>query len=177
MQNWEDLYQEHANAINAKIPEVKWVDLWHNQVNFLDNEHPFPTPAVFLNYRIRDTKDLGNNAQEATLQVEMYVFYETFADTYQGSHNKASALSFLSLITKLHTHFHGTSGANYNNMRSTGMQPVDTGNAGNLYVRYFECTVTDESASHAYTESAGNEVDITPGPTPVIIEEPIFIIP
>src|SRR5690606_2012527 len=101
MQNWEDLYLEHAQMITEKIPEVRWVDLWHNQVNFLTEEHPFPTPATFLSYRILKTKDVGNKVQEVTLQVDAYFYYEIFADTYVGGINQESALDFVRVNGKI----------------------------------------------------------------------------
>jgi len=58
MQNWKDLYIELADKIN-QIEAVRWIDLWHNQVNFLEEEHPFPTPAVFLSFRGRNFEDIG----------------------------------------------------------------------------------------------------------------------
>lgn len=33
MENWQDLYKELAEKITDKMPEISWVDLWHNQVS------------------------------------------------------------------------------------------------------------------------------------------------
>ena len=50
MENWTNLYRELARIIQEKIPQIYWIDLWHNQVNFLQDEHPFQTPAIFLSF-------------------------------------------------------------------------------------------------------------------------------
>ena len=158
MDHWKNLYTELATtiaALHADTP-IEWVDLWHNQINFLSDEHPFPTPAVFLDFRILSTLNQSGGAQEATVQVGMYVFYETFLDTFEGAYNQEDALKYLDLLTVLQKAFHGSSGTNYAEMSRTGLQPIDTGSAGNLYLLTFSCQVVDTAATPC-------DEDVTPG--------------
>lgn len=159
MQNWKDLYLEHAQLISTKLPEIEWFDLWHNQVNFLTEEHPFTTPAVFASYRTTNTDDLGEKVQKVNLQVDFYLYYETFADTFNGASNQESALEFIDLMDKLNAVFHGTSGTNYSEMRRINFAPVDTGNAGNLYRISYSCILIDYSAKKECVEEQ-NDADI-----------------
>lgn len=145
MENWKDLYQELSKALHKEC-KVKWIDLWHNQVNFLEEEHPFPSPAIFLSFRIVNTQDLGDLNQKAQVQIDVYYFYETFADTNHGAINQNDALEFLDGITKIHQCLHGSEGQNYSSMRRVGFAPVDTGSAQNLYVQNFTCELVDTSA-------------------------------
>lgn len=146
MENWTNLYKELTEILQDKMPEILWIDLWHNQVNFLQDEHPFRTPAVFLSFRTLGTQDLGMLQQEINLQVDFYLFYETFADTYNGAFNQESALEFLHSMDELHTTFHGLSGKNFSAMRRIGFAPEDTGGAGNLYRISFSCIIQDTGA-------------------------------
>lgn len=157
MENWKDLYIEIADKINEKMTDIRWVDLWHNQVNFLAEEHPFPTPAIFLRFRTLQTEDMGEKTQGVNLQVDFYLYYETFADTYHGGVNQQSALEFLELMEAIHGNFHGTSGENYSAMRRTGFNDEETGGAGNLYRITFTCILQDTSAQKYYEES--EEID------------------
>lgn len=166
MQNWKDLYTELCTKLQADVPAIKWLDLWHNQVNFLGDEHPFSSPAVFLDFRILETTDSGEKVQGLRLQVDTYIFYETFADTYLGSWNQESALSFLDIINDVFACLHGTSGENYSEMRRIGFNPVDTGGAGNLYQQSFECTLMDYAAMKAWEDATGNEIGLAVGDTP-----------
>ena len=143
---YNELYKELANAIQREIPEILWIDLWHNQVNFLEEEFPFRTPAVFLSFRTIGTQDLGGLGQEVSLQVDFYLFYETFTDTYHGAYNQDSALEFLTLKDKIHQYFHGSEGNYYSAMRRLGFAPEDTGGAGNLYRISFSCIIQDDNA-------------------------------
>jgi len=160
MQNWKDLYTELADLISQEVPAVRWVDMWHNQVNFLEEEHPFPTPAVFLGFHILSTQDKGVKVQQLQLQVDAYLYFETFADTYRGSWNQDSALGFLELLNDVYAVLHGSSGENYSEMRRIGFAPVYTGGAGNLYQQSFACILVDYAAQKQYADGAVGGVEV-----------------
>ena len=58
LENLEDLSPE-LSAELAAVPDVEYIDLWHEQTDHLDDEHPFPTPAVFVAFNTLDTEDNG----------------------------------------------------------------------------------------------------------------------
>ena len=152
MQNWQSLFKELAEKISNDIPAIKWIDLWHNQISFLDTEHPFPTPAVFLGFRSDNIKDMSLKVQHVSLQIDVYLFYETFADTYKGSWNQTEALAFLDHFDNLYKCLHGTDGEQYSSMRRINFAPVDTGGSGNLYLQTFGCEIIDYTASKDWEE-------------------------
>ena len=86
---------EMAEKIKENIEGINWIDLWHNQVGFLVEEHPFPTPALFLAFRILSVEDLSEKVQRVQLQIDLFYFYETFLDTYNGAYNETDALDYL----------------------------------------------------------------------------------
>jgi len=176
---WENLYTELAEKVNNNINQIEWLDLWHNQVGFLVEEHPFPTPAVFFSFRMTSAENLGNKAQDANVQIDMYYFYETFLDTNDGAFNQESALDFLKVTTDLHKLFHGTTGVNYSEMTRVGFAPVDTGSAGNLYKISFSCKVIDETAVKQYDHVVPGDLTITEGenPTPNEPSNDFIIVP
>lgn len=156
MQNFKLLYKELAQKLSEKIPAIQWVDLWHNQVNFLKTEHPFPSPACFLQFRTINIVDVGEKVQNVQMQVDVFLFYETFADTYRGGVNEDDALSFLDNLDDIQSLFHGTSGENYSGMRRISVAPVDTGDAGNLYLVSFRCELLDYAAQDVYNNEEIN---------------------
>lgn len=179
MEAWTDLYLEVADQIQTKIPEIQWVDLWHEQVSFLTEELPFPTPAVFIGFSTNRCDDIGQLIQECDTQMDLYLFYETFSDTYSGSVNQDSAIEFLRMLTKLHTCFHGVSGANFQTMRRVDHRREDSGNAGNLYRISFNFNIEDASAQKEFNENTVTEINVTredilrPDTTN---DEPLFIL-
>lgn len=140
-----ELYLELAEKV-SNVNGIEWVDLWNNQVTNLENEHPFPTPAVFIAFRSNNTTDLGEKMQDVTVMVDVFLFYETFADTYHGSFNQGDALKYLTLKKEINKVMHGSSGQHYSGMRRVGFSPVDTGDAGNLYSINYQCQMIDKSA-------------------------------
>ncbi len=177
MEAWTDLYNEIAQRINKRIPEIEWVDLWHEQVSYLTEELPFPTPAVFISFSTNSCEDLGLLIQECDMQVDLYLFFETFGDTYQGSCNQGSATEYLSLLTKLHSCFHGVNGLHFQQMRRVDMRREDSGGSGNLYRISFNCNVEDVSAQVEFNENTVNEITVSDAPInrPVVSEDnPLF---
>ena len=146
MKNFKELYLEHSAMINAKLPSIKHIDLWSDQISFLNDTLPFAAPAIFLSYRILRTEDAGSKSQNIQIGVDVFYYYETFAETRIKSKNKDRALVFLDALTEIHKIFHGTSGNNYSNMRRLSMSPVETGTAKLLYLTKFECSTVDDSA-------------------------------
>lgn len=166
---WSELYKEIGQKIIDTLPEVKHVDLWHEQINYLTEELPFSTPAVFIEFNTLDATDIGEKVQHLTTQVDLHIFYETFSDTYMSAGMQEDALSYLELISKLNALFHGHSGVNYGTMSKTDMKREDTGGAGNLYRLSFVCEVHDYSAQMLYNEEQMNgRLDITNEAAPVI---------
>ena len=99
--------------------------------------------------------------QDCNTQIDFYLFYETFSDTYQGSYNQDGALGFLDTLTRIHKLFHCQSGDNYNAMRRVDLNREESGGAGNLYRISFQAMITDESAMRQITMTDVSEVEVS----------------
>ena len=180
MEAWNELYLELAEKVNAELPHIQWVDLWHDQISYLTDELPFPVPALFFAFRTLEIKDKGLRAQDCDTQIDMYLYYETFSDTYDGAYNQASALDFLSTLTEVHKVFHGKSGANHGTMRRVHVGSEESGGSGNLYRISFQCLIFDNSAQKEYELQRVNEVEIervTESPRPTTQDDdPMYVI-
>ena len=177
MQYWSELYLEISKQITDNLPEIQWCDLWHEQVSYLTSELPFPTPAVFISLNMLNTEDKGLKGQLCNTQIDFYLFFETFSDSYSGSINRDSALNFLNQLTEIHKLFHGTSGTNFSEMRRVDMKREDSGDSGNLYRISFQCTVDDMSAMEEYNDTDVEDIVITrDGSTIVPVDTSTFIV-
>lgn len=181
IQDWIEAYKEIAGKIRTGIDKIKWVDMWTGQVNFLSEEYPFPSPAVFLAFRTEDIESLGGGVQDINCLVDFYLFYESMADSHHGSPSMDSALIFGKLLREIHQLFHGKSGESYSAMDRKGFRPIETGGSGILYQVTYATIIRDYSGSLA----TGDEVDLDqvgfssePGAAPEPEEEePLFQIP
>lgn len=174
----EELSPELAEELRS-VPDVRYIDLWHEQTEQLDEELPFPTPAVFIGFNTLESADIGTLAQDILLQVDLYVFWETFADTYDGAVMQTEALDYLNLMTVLNVLLHGYTGEYFSTMRKNGFQRMDSGGAGNLYRAGFECMVRDYSALEllVITDMQDKEIVVTPAnevPKQPGTEQPLY---
>lgn len=159
MKNFTDLYCELSEKL-AAIESVEWIDLWNSQVYNLDTEAPFPAPALFLAFRSGSITDAGEKIQKVVMQVDVFIFFETFAQTHAGSYNRDDALKFLDTIDQINKILHGSSGENYGSMRRQAYSPIDTGGAGNLYSVTYTCEMLDRSAEKEYDLDGFKEMNI-----------------
>lgn len=142
--NIPDEYAELRERLEA-LPELEHIDLWHDQVNYLTEEHPFPTPAAFIEFNTLQVDDAGELTQTTVLQVDIHIFYETLADTYEGAVMQDEALTYLDLLLLVGLMFHGRSGTHFHQMRRTGTMREESGGSGNLYRISFETAITEFS--------------------------------
>lgn len=160
MNYWTEPYKEIASRVRANIPAINHIDLWHEQVSYLTEELPFSTPAIFIAFSTIETQDRSLFIQDVITQVDMYLFYETFSDTYDDSMNRDRAIEYLERLTELHALFHGKPGATFSEMRRVDMRREDSGGAGNLYRISFECLINDASAAVLFTETENPDADV-----------------
>lgn len=159
LSNIPDEYAELRDRLET-LPEFEHIDLWHDQVNYLSEEHPFPTPAVFLEFNTLQVDDAGELMQTTVLQVDFHIFYETLADTYEGADIQDEALMYLDLLLLVGLMFHGRSGTCFHQMRRTGTMREESGGAGNLYRISFETNITEFSGLNLFStkEMADKEI-------------------
>lgn len=146
----------------AALPVIEHVDLWHDQVDYLSEEHPFPTPAVFFGFTTLNVADNGELMQTTDLQVDIYVFWETFSDTYEGAVMKEEALMYLDLLLMVGLMFHGRSGEHFHQMRRSGTFRQESGGSGNLYRLQFQTNINEFSGLnlHTYVKDESKEVEV-----------------
>ena len=62
-------------------PLFKHFDLWNQQVEFMEQETPFLTPAVFVEFLPMKWRTLGNRVQDADLITRLHIVTEWHALT------------------------------------------------------------------------------------------------
>ena len=85
----------------AALPDIQHVDLWHDQVDYLSEEHPFATPAVFFGfttslsvellqiftYRATDVNDLITNTLGTVLGYILGIATLRFSPSLKAKEN------------------------------------------------------------------------------------------
>lgn len=165
-----DTYKELCNHISTEVPDIKHIDIWRNQPYIFSNGMPFSTPAVFLAFRSDTLKDLPNNRQQAGMQVKVYLYHETLADSSKDAPSQESALAFGEWLNLINRALHGSSGDTYNNMSRIAFQPEQAPRSQAFYSQVYSYQTIDDSAAKETAETTASDINTTfeeqtPAPT------------
>ena len=172
LQDWGEAYKELCVLIKEKVPEVKHIDLYYGQDQFVEqdgNWNPFPCPAVLLSFKAAQVRDLGDNTQELHMDITMYLYLETVQDTHHGSAGQRRAMEFVGLMRKLHTNMHGVSGEHFSPLSRVDMaQKADAPPYAYVFGQTYRCVLLDNSTSKQYNfrDPGTLGLEITPHDAP-----------
>ena len=131
-------------------------DLWNRQVEFLEEELPFATPAVFVEFDRMDWRTLGRKIQECDLHIRLHVVSEWWSETSDLSPIEDEGLRYLDLTDSVVKAMQGFTTPYMNSwMRTASITDHD-------HLRYvdnveeYTCLLRDTSA---YTEPPKAEVE------------------
>lgn len=102
-------YLAIVNRIKSRVPEVKHIDLYNQQYLKQEEEHPFLTPAVFIEFSSMPWLNQGDGTQEAPEgQITLHLVDDDYSDSWQAGDdvaNQTPAMAWIELIEKLHQAF------------------------------------------------------------------------
>lgn len=74
---------------------IKHIDIWNNQIAFIEEEPPFATPAVFIEFMPIRWEDVGGGIYEADVSVKLHVVTDSRVSKW------SDAISVFDLIDKI----------------------------------------------------------------------------
>lgn len=93
--------EERLKAIQTAEGEqlFKHFDLWNQQVEFLEEETPFNTPSVFIEFGTFDWRTLPRRFQECEVTIKLHIVTPWFANTPANTPEpfRSQALEYLTL--------------------------------------------------------------------------------
>lgn len=119
--------KELHNAFAAKLDsnaQVKWADMWKNQVTKARNKYPFNYPATFVSIRSVPWQDMTFNVKEGTATVDVYIFFDKYGDTFEGASDKANSLLMLDLLDTLANDLHWLTGESFGETTQIGEEDL-----------------------------------------------------
>jgi hypothetical protein len=148
-QDWIGSYKELGAAIldpKTGIKAVKHVDLWHEQVDYLPEEYPWPSDSVFLEYNIDTIETTGLKVQDLMTEISVYYCLDTLADSYVNSPTMDIALEFGKRLREVHKFLQGKSGVHFGKLDRVGIRRVPAPQYLLVYKQVYRCVIRDESA-------------------------------
>lgn len=149
-QDWGEAYKELAALIRAKVPAIKHVDLYYGQEQFIGSDGnwmPFRAPAVFLEFRAAEVQDLGDQVQQLTMDIGVYLLHETVQDTDDRSLGQRRALEFVALLRQLHQVLHGAQGTHFMPLTRTELSRAEAPPFCYFYRQTYRCVIIDNGAA------------------------------
>lgn len=171
LQDWGEAYKSIADHIADKVPAIKHIDLYYGQEQAVDQDGnwiPFLAPAVWLEFNANEVADLMDKRQLITMDVGVYLAFETVQDSNRGSLGQARALQYIGLLRQLHQHLHGHAALHHGPMTRVAMNRVDAPPTMVLYRQVFRCAMLDygATANHDELENPALELGRPAPPAP-----------
>ena len=94
--------KEYTDAEGNQV--FKHFDLWNEQVDFIEDETPFETPAVFVEFQTINWGDTMQRVQRGTLPLRLHVVSEWKGASNDGSIYQDEALKRLDLLDGMANH-------------------------------------------------------------------------
>lgn len=91
-------------------PVVRTIDLWNEQVEFIEQEDAFDTPAVFIEFRPVQWGTLGGSVQRAELTLRLHIVTAWQGSARDGSPYQEQALKRFNLLDSLDARLFNLSG-------------------------------------------------------------------
>ena len=152
---------------NQDNPSIKHFDIWNNNLAHIEQEHPFLTPAVFVEFQPIQWKLDGNKVREATVNIALHVINQCNAPTSDEGDYVETSLLFFDLLTKINKalyqhHNAGEQGCLFSHNALTPIQSITDHDFDKLQhnIEEFACNAFDWSAHPNYATKSGAKLQI-----------------
>lgn len=92
---------------------IKHIDLWNNNVDFIEQEEAWERPAVFVEFMPINWNVVKGSAYRSDAEVRLHVVTDWSGSAADGSVFKEESLEVLDLSKKIHQVLSGMSGENF----------------------------------------------------------------
>lgn len=148
----EDTYLSICQHLREKLPDMEHVDLFNDQYNNEQKEHPYNMPATFIEFvAVGDWKLNSDGSQTATLMVQFHHVTTSVSDT-QNADRKSKieqSLSFKHMLYSKNAHkaLQGFAPANCSKLNRMQSIPGPLKNQEYVYIEIYQCVITDNSTA------------------------------
>lgn len=144
-----------------KLEDVKFIDLWNEQIATIQTGSTWRQPAVFIEFEPYDVHQQGNRVRTANINIRLHIV--TRAVTHNGSDDKqrmAQALEVFDTIEKIDAAINGLAGEYFSSFML--IASATNHNHAELIesIETFTTRVTDTSAARQHAPHILTDVEI-----------------
>ena len=93
-------------------PVIRTFDLWNEQVEYIEQEEVFDTPAVFIEFRPVTWTSLGGGVQRAEVTIRLHIITHWDGSARDGSLYQQQSLDRFDLLDRIDHHLFNFAGSN-----------------------------------------------------------------
>jgi hypothetical protein len=108
-----------ALTLDDKKSVIKHLDIWNNNLQYIEQEPPFPTPALFLQFQPITWEIRSKGLRAADVAVTLHVVTSNIAPSNHKSQYETKAFEFLDLLDAINANLYGLKGDFFRNLVST----------------------------------------------------------
>jgi hypothetical protein len=135
---------------------VKHIDIWNNQVAFIEEEQPFPTPAVFIEFQPINWRFQGGAVREAQVSIDLHVVTDSRTGRW------SDVIEVFDLLDAINRQLHGAHTDGIDDL--TALTSTTDNLFGELMhnIETYTCHVLDTSAAPVRQTRPGVKLEINP---------------
>lgn len=114
----KQIFMAIAEALE-KMPDVKFIDIWNNQVEQLSGGALFPTPAIFIEFETLEWTQQNIHTRRGTLGVRLHVVTRAVVTHGFRDPNMKEALKLFDLLESINNMMQNLKGENFTGVMLT----------------------------------------------------------
>lgn len=109
----KQIFQAIAQRIAERVGDVKFIDLWNNNVAALAGGSVWPTPALFVEFEDIEWRQQGNAARMGDVAVRLHIITRAISTNGHTDPRQAQALAYLDLLDRVNAAMQGLRGEHF----------------------------------------------------------------
>lgn len=109
----KQIYKAICARIAEKLPEIKHINLWNNNLAYLTGGALFPRPAVFVEFETIDWQQSLKRVRQADIGVRLHIITDAVLSYGSTDPKEDNALEFFDLIDRLNAALQNLNGENF----------------------------------------------------------------
>lgn len=115
----KQIFQAICARLKERVPEIRFMDLWNNNIQMLNGGAVWPLPAVFVEFETIEWRQQGNGARRGDVAVRLHIVTRAVATHGTDDPKQSDALGFLDLIDRVNAAMQGLRGENFSGFQLT----------------------------------------------------------
>lgn len=150
----DQLFIDICDRLEAKVPELRWIDKDWNQLDLPDQSYPLQFDACLISFPEIPWDSLTRGAQDGVVNILVKVAVDMYNDTHIANGvtapDRALAIAKMQLVNKVQAALHGFEGTYFSKL--VRKRSVEERRKDGLLVfnEYYECRAQDNSGAINY---------------------------